>query len=110
MILKNRTLEDWYLDFFSKDLRHTHLHCDPITETEGNLCMAVTGSPRSRWRGLLQPLPFWGMRPRLHLQGRVWTDFDANKIFTVQLFCKKPDDAPDIDTLCQDVSAAIPEK
>jgi len=110
MILKSRTLEDWFLDFFGKDLRHTRIHCDPISETEGNLCLNVTGSPKSRWRGLLQPLPFWGMRPRLHLRGRAWTDFDANKIFTVQLFCKKPDDAPDFDTLCQNVSAAIPEK
>ena len=104
MILKNRTLEDWYRDFFKKDLRHTRIEIEPMPGDAG-ATIAVKGSPRSRWRSLLQPLPFWRVRPRLHLEGRVWVCPVSNKIFTVQTFWKNHSEAPDLQTCSEGVSS-----
>jgi hypothetical protein len=74
----------------------------------GDLKLNIHGRPKSRWRGLLQPLPFWNMRPRQFLTGRLWTDFDANKIFAVQGFWKKQEEAPDVEACVRSVFAVSP--
>lgn len=103
-ILNGKDLDEWYVDFFTKDLRHIHVETD--IQTRGpNIVLSINGYPKSRWQGLLQPLPFWNMRPRQNLSGRVWTDMDTNKIFSVQTFWKKSEGAPDLDAYCKDVTA-----
>ena len=109
IILKGRTLQDWFLDFFKKDLRHIHVTNTHAETTDNNQRLIVEGLPKSRLRALLQPLPFWNVRPRLYLTGRVWTDFSANKIFVVQTFWKKSEDPPDIDLYCQQVLPTEPK-
>jgi hypothetical protein len=107
-ILTNRTLDAWYPEFFGKDSRHIHLDNQMETSGDNNQRLNIIGRPKSRWRGLLQPLPFWNMRPRQHLTGRVWTDLEANKIFAVQSFWKKQENAPDIESCIQSVRAVEP--
>lgn len=108
-ILSNREMDAWYNEFFGKDVRHVNIDFD-FEESDGNKVLNVTGRPKSRWRSLLQPLPFWNMRPRQHLSGRVWTDMEANKIFAVQGFFKKDTEAPDIEACINSVHAVEPEK
>lgn len=107
-ILTNKQLDVWYPDFFGKDSRHIRIDSQLATTPDNNQSLTLTGRPKSRWRGLLQPLPFWNMRPRQFLTGRVWTDFEANKIFAVQSFWKKKEDAPDMETCIQSVRAVSP--
>ncbi len=103
-ILNGRALDDWYMEFFTKSLRH--IQVETRTQTKGpNTVLWVKGHPKNRWQGLLQPLPFWNMRPRQNLSGRIWTDLESNKIFAVQTFWKKPEDAPDLNACCKDVTA-----
>ncbi|MBT3605546.1 MAG: hypothetical protein HN521_20980 [Candidatus Latescibacteria bacterium] len=108
-ILANKTLDKWYPEFFGKDSRHIHTDFKTEETEDTNLALKVTGRPKSRWRGLLQPLPFWNMRPRQHLTGQVWTDFEANKIFAVQGFWKKQEDAPDVQACIDTVRAVEPQ-
>ena len=110
VLLKKRTLLDWYQEFFRKNLRHVNLdaHETKIGEHVG---LTVRGKPKSRWRGLLMPLPFWNTRPRLNMEARVWTCDDVNKIYAVHTFYKKQKDAPDIENarravVCHRESAA----
>ena len=103
-ILNNKNLDEWYMEFFAKSLRHMHVETD-LQIRGPNLVLSVNGRPKSRWHGLLQPLPFWNTRPRQNLSGRVWTDLEANKIFAVQTFWKNSEDAPDLDACCADVTA-----
>lgn len=109
-ILANRKLDAWYPEFFNKDVRHVHAEQEMQPGTTTDQVMTVQGRPKSRWRGLLQPLPFWNMRPRQFLQGKVWTDLEANKIFGVHLFYKKQETASDIDICLQSVKAVSPTK
>lgn len=102
-ILSKRQLDNWYPEFFGKDVRH--LHIDTHLKTEDNQYLTINGRPKSRWRGLLQPLPFWNMRPRQQLTARVWTDFEENKIFAVHGFWKKQEDAPDMEACIESVRA-----
>jgi hypothetical protein len=101
-LLKDRTHADWYRDFFRKDLRHLVFETEEAT-TAGHPGILVQGRPKSRWRALLHPLPFWHVRPRLHLNGRVWACPESNKIYAVQSYWKKADDAPDIEACCRNV-------
>ncbi len=103
-ILNSKDLDEWYVEFFTKDLRHIHVETDIQTQ-DTNIVLSVNGYPKSRWQGLLQPLPFWNMRPRQNLSGRVWTDMETNKIFVVQTFWKKSEGAPNLDAYCKDVTA-----
>jgi hypothetical protein len=107
-ILSNRQLDAWYADFFRKDSRHIRMDNTLEALPDDNQRLHLVGHPTSRWRGLLQPLPFWNMRPRRHLTGRVWTDLEANKIFAVQSFWKKEEDQPDLETVIQSVGAVFP--
>ncbi|MDA0747566.1 MAG: hypothetical protein O2954_13680 [bacterium] len=95
-LLKNQSIEDWYLDFFRKDLRSFN------TSTQENAMephpgLTIQGKPKSRWRALLMPLPFWNVRPRMYLDGHAWACPDSNKIYSVQSHWKKAADAPDIE-------------
>ena len=103
-ILNNKNLDEWYMEFFAKSLRHMHVETD-LQIRGPNPVLSVNGRPKSRWHGLLQPLPFWNTRPRQNLSGRVWADLEANKIFAVQTFWKNSEDAPDLDACCADVTA-----
>ena len=102
-ILSSKDLDQWYMEFFRKDLRHIEVDCQMQTDN-GNTRLSVHGLPKSRWRGILQLLPFWNMRPRQNLSGQVWTDLKTNKIFAVQTYWKKPEEAPDLQALCQKVT------
>jgi hypothetical protein len=102
MLLKNRTLTAWYEDFFRKDLRHTVTQTSDV-EVGEHPGIAVIGKPKSRWRGLLSPLPFWGVRPRLNLDGRIWPCMESNKIYCVQIHCRKTGENPDISECCKGV-------
>lgn len=96
ILLKKRSLDDWFLDFFKKEIRHILFDIEE-TKLQEHIGLRVWGRPKSRWYSLLQPLPFWNIRPRLHLEGRVWTCPNSNKIYSVQTFWKKPENAPNID-------------
>jgi hypothetical protein len=102
-ILGGKDLDQWYMEFFRKDLRHMEVDCQMQTDND-NTRLSVHGRPKSRWRGILQPLPFWNLRPRQNLSGQVWTDLKTNKIFAVQTYWKKPEEAPDLQALCQKVT------
>ena len=102
MLLKNRTLGEWYREFFSKELRHSNIETSD-KETLGHTGIEVTGKPKSRWRGLLTPLPFWNVRPRLNLEGRIWACMESNKIYCVQTMWKKKEDSPDLEVCCEGV-------
>ncbi len=102
MLLKDRTHADWYQEFFRKDLRHVIFETEE-TPTGGHPGIRVQGRPKSRWRSVLQPLPFWHVRSRLHLDGRMWTCPESNKIYVVQSSWKKAENAPDIEACCRDV-------
>ena len=102
ILLKDQSLSDWYRDFFRKELRHVVVD---ITEasTNGHPGILVRAKPQSRWRGLIQPLPFWRVRPRLHLEGRIWNCPESNRIYVVQSHHKKPEEAPDVVAWCREV-------
>ncbi len=108
VLLKKRTLLDWYQEFFRKNLRHVYLDSQE-TSLGDHRGLAVIGKPKSRWRGLLMPLPFWNVRPRLNMEARVWTCRDVNKIYAVHTYYKRQKDAPDIEharnaVVCHDES------
>ena len=102
IILQNSTLPAWYQAFFKKDLRNIDVE---LQQTEEENHHTITGHPKGRWVGLLQPLPFWNVRPRLNLEGRVWRDTQSNKIFCVQSYWKKAEEAPDIQAFADSVTA-----
>lgn len=102
-ILSDKDLDQWYMEFFRKDLRHVEVDSQIQTDNDETR-VSVQGHPKSRWLGILQPLPFWNMRPRQNLSGQVWTDLKTNKIFAVQTYWKKPDEAPDLEALCRKVT------
>lgn len=110
IMLKNQTLEDWYRSFFQKDLRHIQIECQTEIADADDQRIAVTGHPKSRLHGLLQPLPFWNSRPRHYLAGRAWTHFTSNKIFAVQTFYRKKDAPPDIEAYARAVASVEPQK
>ncbi len=96
VLLKKRTLSDWYQEFFRKNLRHVSLDSNETSIGE-HFGLTVRGKPKSRWRGLLMPLPFWNARPRLNMEARVWTCDDVNKIYAVHTYYRRQKDAPDIE-------------
>ena len=96
MLLRGKSLDEWYRDFFRKDFKHVDLETQEA-EVTGHPGLVVSGRPKGRWRALLMPLPFWRVRPRRHLEGRVWSCEEANKIFAVQAFSKRREDAPDVE-------------
>ena len=96
VLLKKRTLLDWYQEFFRKNLRQVNLDARE-TNVGGHIGLSLRGRPKSRWRGLLMPLPFWNVRPRLYMEARVWTCKHVNKIYAVHTFYKKRRDVPDIE-------------
>ncbi len=96
VLLKRRTLLEWYQEFFRKSLRQVNL--DVLETGVGNHPgLQIRGKPKSRWRGLLMPLPFWNVRPRLNMEARVWTCSHGNKIYVVHTYYKKQKDAADIE-------------
>jgi hypothetical protein len=107
MLLKNRTLSDWYKEFFRKELRHSNIETSEAKTFE-HMGIEVTGKPKSRWRGLLAPLPFWNVRPRLNMEGRVWPCMESNKIYCVQIHWKNEKEAPDLPTCCEGVRCHAP--
>lgn len=111
VLLKRRTLVEWYQEFFRKSIRQVNLD---VRETSlGNHPgLQIRGKPKSRWRGLLMPLPFWNVRPRLNMEARVWTCSHVNKIYAVHTYYKKQQDSADIEdarssVVCHQV--AVPE-
>ena len=96
VLLKKRTLLDWYQEFFRKNLRQVNLDSQE-TSVGDHGGLTIRGKPKSRWRGLLMPLPFWNARPRLNMEARVWTCNHVNKIYAVHTYYKKQKDAPDIE-------------
>ena len=93
-LLNQRTLQDWYREFFRKDLRHLDYQAEDA-EIDGHEGLVVSGRPKSRWRGLLLPLPFWNPRPRLHVACRAWLCPESNKIFVAHTHWKRGQEAPD---------------
>ena len=112
VLLKERTLLDWYQEFFRKSLRQVNL--DVRDTNDGNHPgLLLKGKPRSRWRGLLMPLPFWNVRPRLNMDAHVWTCSHVNKIYAVHTYYKKQKDAADIENARRSVIChqdAVPER
>jgi hypothetical protein len=96
MLLRDRSLDDWYRDFFRKDIKHVDLETQEA-DISGHPGLVLSGFPKGRWRALLMPLPFWRVRPRRRLEGRAWACAEANKIYVVQAFWKRREDAPDIE-------------
>ena len=103
MLLRNCTLPDWYREFFRKDIRHTNVEIEDTTVC-GHPGHLLKGKPESRWRGLLRPLPFWRVRPRLHMRGCAWSCLESNKIYVVQSYWKKAENAPDLEACCRSVA------
>ena len=94
-LLAGSSLSDWYQQFFAKDLRFIDTRVDTLDDR----AISVQGEPKGRVQSLLQPLPFWNTRPRLHLRGRAWVSDEENKIFVAQSFYNKEEDALDLDTI-----------
>ena len=90
MLLKHTTLEDWYPNFFKKQLRdfNFEVRAEEVGSHDG---LRVEGRPRSRWRQLLRPLPLFNPRPRQYLDSRVWHCRQANKICIVDHLYRKKD-------------------
>ena len=112
VLLKRRTLLDWYKEFFRKSLRQVNLDFRE-TQVGNHPGLLLSGKPKSRWRGLLMPLPFWNVRPRLNMEARVWTCNHENKIYAVHAYYKKQKDAPDIENVWRSVIChrdAVPER
>ena len=102
MLLRDRSLDNWYRDFFRKDLRYVELETREA-DVAGHQGLVMFGRPKGRWRALLMPLPFWRVRPRRHLEGRTWACEEANKIYSVQAFWKRRENAPDIEACASGV-------
>ena len=102
VLLQNRSLDDWFRDFFRKDLKHINVTTE-TTGTDEEPVMSVSGTPKGRLKSILMPLPFWNTRPRLRLAGRAWVCAEANKIMVSQSFYKKPSDLLDVDDYARDV-------
>ncbi len=94
-LLSGSTLADWYRDFFAKDLRF--IDTDIHDQNDGTI--TIDGAPKGRVQSLLQPLPFWNTRPRLFLDGRAWVSDEENKIFALQSFYAREEDAPNLDRI-----------
>ena len=89
LLLKGQELLHWYPVFFKKQLRDVQVEV-AAEDVKGHLGLRVTGTPRSRWRQLLRPLPWVNPRPRVYLDGRAWHCEQTNKICLVDyLFRKK---------------------
>ena len=95
MLLKDRSLKDWYPEFFRKDLRDLKIEISE-TQVKGHPGLHVTGRPRSRWRQLLRPLPFLSPRPRQYMDSRVWICAETNKICIVDHLYRKKGSSGDI--------------
>ncbi len=108
VLLQNSTLGDWFREFFSKEIRHIEVNIDD-QDTQAHEGIEITGKPKSRWRGLLQPLPFWNVRPRRDVSGRAWVCPESNKIYCVQASWKKAEEAPDIQNCCDSVTCHVKE-
>ncbi len=94
-LLTSKSLGDWYEQFFDKDLRFIDLSVvDQEEET-----ISIDGAPKGRAQSLLQPLPFWNTRPRLFLRGRAWVSDEENKIFVIQSFYGRNEQALDLDEI-----------
>ena len=111
VLLKRRTLLDWYQEFFRKSLRQVNLDARE-SSVGSHPGLLLRGKPKSRWRGLLMPLPFWNVRPRLNMEARVWICNQVNKIYAVHTYYKKLKDAADIEDARRSVIChqdAVPE-
>ena len=111
VLLKRRTLLDWYQEFFRKSLRQVNLDARE-SSVGSHPGLLLRGKPKSRWRGLLMPLPFWNVRPRLNMEARVWICNQVNKIYAVHTYYKKQKDAADIENARRSVIChqdAVPE-
>ena len=102
-LLKSRTLSDWYRDFFHSDIRHLTMEIED-TAWRSHDAIRFQGTPRSRWRALLQPLPFFDAKPTFLMEGLAWFCQETNKIYAVQGFWKKGAARPDMDAAFQEVT------
>lgn len=90
MLLKERTLQEWFPSFFHKDLKdfRSTVSADPAG-LRGHEGIRVEGSPRSRWRQILRPLPLVNPRPRRWLSGAAWHCPQQNRICVVEHLVRK---------------------
>ena len=95
MLLKGTTLEEWYPNFFRKQLRDFSYDVagTAVGDHEG---LRVTGRPRSRFRQLLRPLPWLNPRPRHHLDALVWHCEEGNRICVVEHLFKRQKERDDL--------------
>ena len=94
-LLTGKSLSDWYEQFFDKDLRFIDL----AVEAADDGALSIEGAPKGRAQSLLQPLPFWNTRPRLFMRGRAWVSDEENKIFVIQSFYSRNEEALDLDRI-----------
>ena len=95
VLLKNKSLEGWFLEFFRKSLKNLDYVCEE-KDIIGHQGIVLTGTPRSRWRQFLMPLPFVYRRPRQFLDGRAWYCPDSNKIYAVLYLYRKRGEGGDV--------------
>ena len=95
MLLKGTTLQEWYPNFFRKQLRDFSYDVAG-TAVGGHEGLRVTGRPRSRWRQLLRPLPWLNPRPRYHLDALVWHCEEGNRICVVEHLYKRQKERDDL--------------
>lgn len=95
MLLKGTTLQEWYPNFFRKQLRDFNFDIAG-TEVGDHRGLRVTGRPRSRFRQLLRPLPLLNPRPRQHLDALVWHCEEGNRICVVEHLYKRQKERDDL--------------
>ncbi|OGG51368.1 MAG: hypothetical protein A3F84_08505 [Candidatus Handelsmanbacteria bacterium RIFCSPLOWO2_12_FULL_64_10] len=102
ILLKERSLQAWFEDFFHKELRDLDVIFHPC-QVRGHRGILVSGRPRGRWRTMLSPLPLLNVRKRLALSGCAWHCPESNKIYTVLTFYKKEEDSIPVEEVCRGV-------
>jgi len=93
MLLKGTTLDEWYPNFFKKQLKDFDFDItEGVSVARGHEGLRVAGRPKSRWRQVLRPLPLVNTRPRQYLDGLVWHCPEENKICIAEHLHRKKDE------------------
>ena len=93
MLLKGTTLDEWYPNFFKKQLKDFDFDITPgVQLARSHEGLRVAGRPKSRWRQVLRPLPLVNTRPRQYLDGLVWHCPEENKICIAEHLHRKKDE------------------
>ena len=102
VLLRERSLQDWFEDFYDKLLRDLDFHIEPFSG-QRHPGIRLEGRPKSRLRGFLSPLPFLYAKKRFFLEGWAWHCPESNKIFAALTVYKREGEAAPLEEVCREV-------